>query len=328
MTIFLLDHSTNYGVFNLKKTAFLFPGQGAQSIGMGLELYQEYDFVRELFDMAEEVTKINLSRLCFKGPMEDLTMTVNLQPAVTAVDLACLAAVEKEGVKPDITAGHSLGEFSALYASGAVSKEDVFRLVLKRGELMHRESIRHKGAMHAIIGLSIDDVDKLVEEVQAEGVVAVANHNTAYQIVTTGAPDQVEKVSLLASSQGARTIPLKVSGAWHSELIKGAEDEFREFLKTVSFNTPEIPIIHNVTADFAINPDEIKAVVAKQFCSPVRWYDSMCRLMDEKVEIFAEIGPGKVLTGLLKKILPEDYPCKIYNVNNMKTLEKFLQEVA
>ncbi|MDI6688634.1 MAG: ACP S-malonyltransferase [Desulfobacterales bacterium] len=312
----------------MKKTAFIFPGQGSQSIGMGLEFYQEYDFVREIFDMVEEITKINLSRLCFKGPMEDLTMTVNLQPAVTTVNLACLAAVEKEGVKADITAGHSLGEFSALYASRVVSKENVSTLVLKRGELMHRESTRHKGAMHAIVGLSIDAVDKLVKEVQAEGVVAVANHNTASQIVTTGAPDQVEKVSLLASSQGAMTIPLKVSGAWHSELIKGAEDEFKEFLETISFNTPKMPIVHNVTADFAIDADEIKAVMAKQFCSPVRWYDSMHRLMDENVEIFAEIGHGRVLAGLLKKILPENYPGKIYNVNNMKTLETFLKEIA
>lgn len=310
----------------MKKTAFLFSGQGSQSVGMGLDFYQEFDFARELFDMVEEITRINISRLCFKGPMEDLTMTVNLQPAITTVNLACLAVLEKEGRGADISAGHSLGEYSALSASGVISKEDTLRLVFKRGELMHRESTKHDGAMHAIIGLAIDKVQGLVDEVQGDGVVSVANHNTEHQIVITGAPEQVEKVSSLAALQEARAVPLKVSGAWHSELIKGAVDEFRDFLDTVSFNTPERAIIHNVTADFGKNSDEIKSIMARQLCSPVRWYDSMQRLIEEKVEVFAEVGPGRVLTGLLKKILPDDYPCSIYNINSLKNMEKFLKE--
>ncbi|MBW1745579.1 MAG: ACP S-malonyltransferase [Deltaproteobacteria bacterium] len=293
---------------------------------MGLDFYQEFDFVRELVDMAEEITRINISRLCFKGPMEDLTMTVNLQSSITAVNLACLAILEKEDRWADIAAGHSLGEYSALTASGVISKEDTLRLVFKRGELMHRESTKHQGAMHAIIGLAIDEVQRLVDEVQSEGVVAVANHNTEHQIVITGTPEQVEKVSSLAVLQEARAVPLKVSGAWHSELIKGAVDEFRDFLDTVSFNTPERAIIHNVTAYFGENPDEIRHIMARQLCSPVRWYDSMQRLIDEKVEIFAEVGPGRVLTGLLKKILPDNYPCRIYNINSLKNMEKFLKE--
>ena len=312
----------------MKKTAFFFPGQGSQAVGMGLDFYQEYDIVRELFDMVDEITRINISQLCLKGPFDDLTETINLQPAITVVNLACLAAIEKENIKPDISAGHSLGEYSAMCASGIVSKEDTLRIVFKRGELMHRESTKHKGAMYAIIGLDINAVEELVAMVQQDGIVAVANHNTEQQIVVTGVPDPVKKVAALASSQGAKAIPLKVSGAWHSELIKGAQEEFKDFLDAAHFNAPERPMIFNVTADLAKDTDEIKSIMVRQFCSPVRWYDSMCKLIAENVEIFVEVGPGKVLTGLLKKILPKDYPCKTFNVNNMKNLEQFFKETT
>lgn len=312
----------------LKKTVFLFPGQGSQAVGMGRDFYQEYDFVREIFDMAEEIAKINLSKLCFNGPLEDLTATVNLQPAITAVNLAGLAALEKESIKPDITAGHSLGEYSALCASGVVSKLDTIKLVDKRGRLMHRESTKHLGAMQAIIGLPIDTVQQIVAEAQPDGVIAVANHNTERQIVITGAPDPVKKAASLAVSQGARAIPLKVSGAWHSDLIKGAQDEFTDFLNTFAFSAPQRPVIMNVTGDYADNPDEIKALMAQQLCSPVKWYDAMCKLIEGRVEYFVEVGPGRVLAGLLKKILPKDYPCKIYNISSMRRLEQFFKEIT
>jgi [acyl-carrier-protein] S-malonyltransferase len=311
----------------MKKIAFLFPGQGSQSVGMGEEFYREYDVVREIFDMTEEITRINISKLCFKGPMEKLTMTVNLQPAVTAVNLACLTAIEKEHRKFQYCAGHSLGEYSALCAAGVNSKEDTIRLVYKRGKLMHREAGRHQGAMHAIVGLPIEELAELVSEVQKDGMVSVANHNTQFQIVITGAPRAVERVSSLAVAKGAKSVPLKVSGAWHSELIKGAQDEFKEYLHTIGFDAPQNKVFFNVTADSEENPTKIKETMVRQLCSPVRWYDTIIKLMEEKVEVFVEVGPGRVLAGMLKKTLPKEYPSKIYNISNMKQLEKFIVEI-
>lgn len=312
----------------MSKMAFLFPGQGSQVVGMGQDFHQEFGFVRELFDMAEEISRINLRQLCFKGPMEELTRTVNLQPAVTVVNLAFLAAVQRETGKPVVSAGHSLGEYSALNAAGVVSAEDAIRLVHKRGELMHREAIKNKGAMSALLGLTADEVEEIVERGRQRGVVSVANHNTAQQIVITGEPAAVAAVAAYAAEKGAKAIPLKVSGAWHSELIRGAEEDFKAFLQTIAFNSPQSAVVFNVTADTESDPDEIRSVMSRQLCSPVKWYDSMKQLVEEEIEIFLEIGPGKVLTGLLRKNLPKDYPATVFNVNDLNTFENFIKKTS
>ena len=311
----------------MTKIAFLFPGQGSQKVGMGSDFYNEYSSVRELFDMAEETVKLNLSRLCFQGPMETLTETVNLQPALTVVNLAVLDAIVQAGVRAQVTAGHSLGEYCALAAAQSITMENAFSMVMKRGELMHRESLRNQGAMHAIVGLEIADIQAILPKAQEKGPVSIANHNMRQQIVITGSPAAVEAAAETAKAQGARAVPLRVSGAWHSELIRGAEIDFDNFLQNMPFSKPAIPVIHNVSADVTDDPSEIRKLMVQQLCSPVRWYDTMCKLMDDEVEVFVEVGPGKVLNGLLRKTLPRDYPARLYAVNNLKSLEVFLNDV-
>lgn len=312
----------------MKKIAYLFPGQGSQKVGMGQDLAQEFASAKEIFETAGRVSGLPVRKLCFEGPLEELTRTVNLQPAVTAVNLAFLSAIEQKSIKPAVCAGHSLGEYSALCAVGVVSMEDCLKLVYKRAELMHREATRHTGTMCAIIGMNIAQVGKIVEEAAQTGIVAVANHNSEEQIVITGAPDAVAKAGELASAQGARAIALKVSGAWHSPLISGAEADFKAFIDGIEFNPPQYPVVHNVTAGTQSDPARIRQLLAEQLCSPVRWYDTISKMVEDQVEVYVEIGPGRVLTGLLKKMLPKGTTAKIFNVYDLKTLEKFVQSQA
>jgi [acyl-carrier-protein] S-malonyltransferase len=312
----------------MNKTAFLFPGQGSQAVGMAEDLHREFDIVREIFDMTEEITRLPVARLCFKGPMEELTQTINLQPAITAVNLSLLAVLQRAGAAFTTCAGHSLGEYSALHAAGVLTREDTVRLVFLRGTLMHREATRHKGAMQAIVGLPIADVDAIVAEAAQGGVVSVANHNAESQIVVTGAPDAVARAGALAAARGAKAVALNVSGAWHSAHMRGAEAEFKEALNKVTFSAPGHEIVQNVTADIGRDPIEIRDVMSRQLYSPVRWYDSMRRMVDAGVAVFAEVGPGKVLSGLMRKILPRDTPAKVFNIGTLAQLEAYLKAVA
>jgi [acyl-carrier-protein] S-malonyltransferase len=310
------------------KIAFLFPGQGSQFVGMGRDLAEKFPEVKSIFEETDRICGKPIARLCFEGPMSELTITENCQPAITAVSLACLSILKKSGVTADISAGHSVGECASMVSAGIIGQNDALRLVHKRASLMHREALANPGSMAAVVGLGMDAVADLVAEAKADDILDVANHNTEQQIVITGEKDAVKRAVQLAKSKKAKAIPLKVSGAWHSGLMKDGVDEFRAFMEDIPFSPPTSEMVFNATAQSETDPERIKDIMAHQLMRPVRWYDSMRKMLDEGVDTFVEVGPKNVLAGLLKKIASSADTISVFTVQDPEGLEAVLKQIA
>jgi [acyl-carrier-protein] S-malonyltransferase len=307
--------------------AFLFPGQGSQYVGMGQDLYEAEAGAREFWEMAEETTGLPLTRLCFSGPLEELIQTVNLQPAITVVNLSLWRALKAAGVTPQAVCGHSLGEYSALYAAGALSAADTLAAVKERGRLMQREADRHPGTMAAVIGVSPEKLAALLAPLCQEGPLALANFNTPEQTVISGSPALVAQAGHLAKAAGGRVVPLKVSGAWHSPLMAGAFKDFADFLSICRFMAPQLPVYLNATAAPETDPQRLQQAMCRQLTSPVRWADLILNLKAAGVDTWVEVGPKEVLKGLVRKILPQEPAEHFFNVENRESLEKFLAAI-
>jgi [acyl-carrier-protein] S-malonyltransferase len=306
-------------------TAWVFPGQGSQAVGMGRDVYESSSAARAVFEQANEVLGFDLARLCFEGPAETLTQTENAQPALLTTSIALLAVAREHAMGglrlPSYVAGHSLGEYSALVAAGSLQFEDALRLVRRRGELMAAAT---EGTMAAIIGLDLPVLQTVCEEASTEGVVVVANENSPGQLVISGSRAGVERAMGLAKERGAkRALPLNVSAAFHSPLMQAAADGLAHAVSQVQrIDQPQCPVISNVTAEPLIVPDTIRAELVAQVTAPVRWIASIERLLASGVTRFVEIGPGTVLTGLIKRIAAD---VELINVNNVASIERWIQ---
>ncbi len=305
----------------MKKVAFLFPGQGSQSVGMGKDLYENYEAAKNVFDTANETLGKSVSTICFEGPEEDLKQTVNTQPAIVTMSIAAMEALRSElNIVPDYVAGHSLGEYCAMFAAGVMSLETTLKAIQKRADLMSQTK---GGSMAAVLNASEEQLKAGLEVGSKVGYVDVANYNSPAQVVITGADDAVKAASDYLLANGVRrVVPLPVSGAFHSKFMEEAGKEFASFVSGLELNNASIPVITNVDAEAAVEAEDFRAKMPKQIYSSVHWTQTIQKMAAEGVDTFIEIGPGKVLAGLNKKIVPE---AAVYNVFDKASLDATIE---
>ncbi|MEG2338520.1 MAG: ACP S-malonyltransferase [Clostridium sp.] len=308
----------------MKNIGFMFSGQGAQYIEMGKDLYENFNEVKEAFDNAQEIVGFNLKDICFNGPKEKLDSTDITQVAIFTLSAGIFNILKNKGISPNVCCGLSLGEYSALYASGIITFEEGVKLLKLRGEIMANAYPKGKGAMTAVIGLSKEDIEDCIGKVKSYGVVEIANLNCPSQIVVTGEVEAIEKAEEeFKAKKAMKVVRLDVSGPFHSSLLKDASLDLKKELEKIDFKKPSITVLTNYTGD-VINEETLVDTLTGQMCSTVYFEDNIRKMIDLNVDTFVEIGPGKALSGFVKRV---DRKKKILNIENVEGLEAFVDYI-
>ena len=307
------------------KRAFLFPGQGAQSVGMGKDFYEKYEEARKIYDKASEISGMDIKKICFEGPEEELMKTENTQIAILTTSLAILEVLRLHNIEAQIATGLSLGEYTALIYSGVISFEDGIKLIKKRGYYMQHLLSNKKFEMAAVIGLNSSKIEEVCKQIEKTGkFITPANYNCKIQTVISGEESAIDEATIKLKELGAkRVIPLKTSGPFHTKKLEKAKEEYSKELDKITFNKGMVKVIKNIDGNYYLENENLKQILAEHIVNPVR-FDKTIELMEnENIDEYIEIGPGKALTGFIKKDIKE---AKTYNINNIETLENYLKE--